>query len=300
MPPPLPSLSTDPLATGDSSKAMWTFFFVGIYGRIVAYSPPWCVSLLCVLLARIARLTSLKARVERGMRRFPGIGDDDVEDLTRRHIRFLVEVFHNMLYIGYHHRPTRRVRARVKQEGKAYLTEALRNKRGAILVSLHLGNFFASIANLATVYPVNLVVRGESNPRWEAFGRRMRQKTGIKTIYSEQGALKIKSRLKQGELVVFVIDQYVLPFFYGPDHPLREIVPRIAQLSGAPVIPFFTLSNKGHTIVRFLPPLSKVSSSGLEDIIMQGIRETPHLWFWWRRLGKVKRGQRKYKGKERL
>jgi len=233
------------------------------------------------------------------MRRFPGIRDDDVEDLTRRHIRFLVDVFHDMLYVAYHHRPMRRVRATVKREDEAYLQDALTNDNGVILVSLHLGNFFESIGYLATAYPVNLVVRGESNPRWEAFGMRMRQKTGIKTIYSERGALKIKSRLKAGEIVVFVIDQYILPFFYGPNHPLREIVPRVAQLSGAPVIPFYTLHDNRYTIVRFLPPLTEVSSSGLEDIIMQGIREHPPLWFWWRRLGKVKRGQRNHKGKER-
>jgi lauroyl/myristoyl acyltransferase len=293
MPPPLPPLPTAPLTKRDSNKAMWTFFFIGMYGTMVAYLPPWCVSLLCALLASVARLTSLKSRVERGMRRFPGQLDDDVEDLTRRHIRFLVDVFHNMLYLSYHHQPTRRVRATVKCEREAYLQEALKNDKGVILCSLHLGNFFASIAYLATIYPVNLVVRGESNPRWEAFGMRMRQKTGIKTIYSEGGALKIKARLKQGELVVFVIDQYILPFFYGPDHPLREVVPRVAQLSGAPVIPFFTLHDKGHTIVRFLPPLAEVSPSGLEDMIMQRIRENPHLWFWWRRLGKIKRSQRK-------
>jgi lauroyl/myristoyl acyltransferase len=293
MPPPLPPLPTDPVPKGDSGKAMWTFFFIGIYGRIVAYLPPWCVSLLCALIARVAGSTSLKSRVERGMRRFPGQPDDDVEDLTRRHIRFLVDVFHNMLYFSYHHRPTRRVRATVKCEGEAYLTEALKSKRGAILFSLHLGDFFSSIAYLATAYPVNLVVRGESNPRWEAFGMRMRQKTGIKTIYSEGGALKIKAQLKEGELVVFVIDQYILPFFYGPDHPVREVVPRVAQLTGAPVIPFFTLHDKGHIILRFLPPLAEVSSSGLEDILMQGIRENPSLWFWWRRLGKIKRSQRK-------
>ena len=297
MPPLLPSFPTDPSTTGDPGKAMWTFFFIGIYGRLVAYLPAWCVSLFCALIARVARLTTLKARVERGMRRFPAQLDDDVEVLTRRHIRFLVDVFHNMLYFSYHHQPTRRVRAKIKCEGETYLQEALKNDKGVILCSLHLGNFFASIAYLATIYPVNLVVRGESNPRWEAFGMRMRQKTGIKTIYSEGGALQIKARLKQGELVIFVIDQYILPFFYGPDHPFREVVPRVAQLSGAPVIPFFTLYNKGHTIVRFLPPLAEVSASGLEDMIMQGIRGNPALWFWWRRLGKIKRGQRK---KERL
>jgi lauroyl/myristoyl acyltransferase len=288
-PPPL----TDPLPKGNSGKAMWTFFFLGIYGRIAAYLPSWCVSSLCAVVAKVASLTSLKARVERGMRRFPGIKDDDVENLTRIHIRLLVDVFHNMLYMNYHHQPIRRVSTTVKREGEAYLQDALKNNKGVILCSLHLGNFFKSIAYLAAVYPVNLVVRGESNPRWEAFGMRMREKTGIKTIYSEGGALQIKKRLKQGELVIFVIDQYILPFFHGPDHPGREVVPRVAQLSGAPVIPFFTLYDRRHTILRFLPPLAEVSASGLKDISMQGIRENPALWFWWRRLGKIKRGQRK-------
>jgi len=293
MPPHLPPPPKDQLTKGDFNKAMWTFFFLGIYGRMVAYLPACCTSLLCALLAKVAGLTSLKSRVERGMRRFPGQLEGDVEVLTRRHIRLLVDVFHNILYFAYHHRPGRRVSTSVKREGEAYLQEALKEDKGVILCSLHLGDFFESIAYLATAYPVNLVVRGESNPRWEAFGLRMRQKSGINTIYSEGGALQIRAKLKQGELVIFVIDQYILPFFYGPDHPLRGVVPRVAQLTGAPVIPFFTLHDKGHTILRFLSPLAEVSSSGLEDILMQGIRENPHLWFWWRRLGKIKRSQRK-------
>lgn len=293
MPLPQSALPTELPTQGDSSKAMWAFFFIGIYGTIIAYLPAWCVSLLCALIVKVASLTSMKSRVERGMRRFPGTMDYDVEDLTRRHIRFLVDVFHSILYLSYHHQPTHRVRAKVKCENETYLTEALKQRRGVILVSLHLGNFFESIAYLATVYPVNLVVRGESNPRWEAIAMRMREKTGIKTIYTEGGALKIKAKLKEGELIVFVIDQYILPFFYGPDHPFREVFPRIAQLSSAPVIPFFTLHDKKHTILRFLPLLTEVSTSGLENIIMERIRENPHLWFWWRRLGKFKRGQRK-------
>jgi len=272
---------------------MVAFFFLGIYGRMVAYLPAWCVSLLSALLARAALATSLRERVARGMRRFPLSNDRDVEDLTRRHIRFLVEVFHHMLYLRYHHRPQYRVTDKVTPEGEEYLKEALKDKKGAILVSLHLGDFFHSISYLAATYPTNLVVRGESDPRWEAFGLRMREKMGIKTIYSEGGALKIKAKLKEGELVIFVIDQYILPFFYEPDHPLKTIVPRVAQLTGASVIPFYTLHDGRDITVRFLPPLQEVSPSVLEALVMQMIEESPHLWFWWRRLGKIKRGQRK-------
>jgi len=272
---------------------MVAFFLLGIYGRVVAYLPAWCVSLLCALITKVALATSLRERVERGMRRFPLSGNHDVEDLTKQHIRFLVEVFHHMLYFRYHHRPQYGVTDKVKREGEDHLQKALKDKKGVILVSLHLGDFFWSISYLAAVYPAYLIVRGESDPRWEAFGLKMREKAGIKTIYSEGGALKIKEKLKQGELVVFVIDQYILPFFYGPDHPFKGIVPRVAQLSGAPVIPFATLHDGRHTIVRFLPPLKEVSTSALEAMVIRMIRENPHLWFWWRRLGKVKRGQRK-------
>lgn len=265
-------------------------FLLSIYGRMIAYLPSWCVSLLSALVGRVALLTSLRSRVERGIRRFPGIRDDDVEDLAQKHVRFLVDVFHQLFYLRYHHRPLYRVDEKVRQEGEKYLRDALKGGKGTILVSLHLGNFFWSISYLASAYPTNLLVRGESNPRREAFGAKMRKKFGINTIYSTGAALKIKERLKKGEIVVFVMDQYLLPFFYGPDHPFREIVPRAARIGDAPVIPFYTLHDGKQVTVRFLPPFTEVSSAGLEDMMMQAIKDHPHLWFWWRRLGKVRQG----------
>jgi lauroyl/myristoyl acyltransferase len=273
---------------------MIAFFLLGIYGRIIAYLPPWCISLLGSLLARVALVTSLRERVERGMRKFPWAKGYGVEDLARKHIRFLVDVFHNMLYLRYRHHPLPRVIDKVKREGEEYLRQAVKKRDGVLLCSLHLGDFLWSISYLAAAYPANLLVRGESNPRWEAFGTRMRQKFGIKGIYTEGAVRKIKEKLKKGELVIFIIDQYLLPFFHGPDHPFREVVPRLAQLTEAPVIPFYTLQEGRHIIVRFLPPLEQVSSSRLEETMMHIINENPHLWFWWRRLGKIKRGERRH------
>lgn len=273
---------------------MVAFFLLGIYGRMVAYLPAWCVSLLCAVLTKVALATSLRERVERGMRKFPWTKEYDVADLARRHIRFLVDVFHNILYLRYHYRPLPRVVDKVKREGEEYLRQALKGTGGAILCSLHLGDFLWSISYLASAYPANLIMRGESDPQWEAFGLKMRNRVGIKTLYSEGGALKMKARLKQGELLLFVIDQYILPFFHGTHHPFREVVPRLAQLTGVPVIPFYTLHDDKHVIVRFLPPLKEVSPSGLADMMMQAINGNPSLWFWWRRLGKIKRGERRH------
>jgi lauroyl/myristoyl acyltransferase len=71
-------------------------------------------------------------------------------------------------------------------------------------------------------------------------------------------------------------------------------MPRLAQLTGVPVIPFYTLHDNRYVIVRFLPPLKEVSPLGLEAMMMQAINESPSLWFWWRRLGKIKRGERRH------
>ena len=266
---------------------MVAYLLLCLYGRVIAFLPSWGSRLLCMLVGRVALLTSLRSRVERGMRQFPWTRDYDVEDLARKHIRFLVDMFHKLLYIRFYPWPRHRVANEVRYENEGYLKEALMGKRGVILLSLHIGNFFWSIANLSTVYPTNLVVRGEKDPRWEAFAMKMREKWGIKAIYSEGAALKIKDKLKKGEIVVFVIDQYIFPFFYGPDHPLREMLPRLVEINSVPVIPFYTLGDNSHIIVRFLPPLNEVAPAVLENMVMQGVKERPELWFWWRRLGKV-------------
>ena len=266
---------------------MVAFLLLSLYGRAIAFLPSWCLSLLCRLVARVVLLTSLRSRVERGMEQFTWTRDYDVKDLARKHIRFLVDMLHKLLYIRYHPWPRRRVANRVRYENEGYLKEALMGKKGVILLSIHMGNFFWSIASLSTVYPINLMVRVEKNPYFEAFAKAMREKWQIKTIYSEGAALKIKNKLKEGEIVVFVIDQYIFPFFYGLDHPLRQILSRLVRISSAPVIPFCTLDDNSHIIIRFLPPLKEVSPAVLEDMVMQMVKERPHLWFWWRRLGRA-------------
>ncbi len=265
------------------------FLLLSLYGRVIAFLPSWCSSLLCKLVARVAVMTSLRSRVERGIRQFPWTKDDDVEDLARKHIRYLADVFHKLLYLRYHPWARHRVANEVRFENEGYLKEALMGKRGVILLSIHMGNFIWSVCDLSLLYPTNLLVRAEKNPHWEAFGTKAREKFQIKTIYSKGAGLKIKNKLKKGEIVVFLIDQYVLPFFHGPDHPFRQIIPRLAQITSAPVIPFYTLEDGTHIIGRFLPPLKETSTAVLEDMAVQIVKERPHLWFWWRRLGKVRR-----------
>lgn len=273
-----------------------TFLFLGIYGRLISYIPDPLRSFIGYLLAELALTTELGTRVERGVRRlaevYPGAQCANIRVLVRQHVRFLVDVFNDMLYLRYHHNPLPRVLARVRMEGKECLDEALKGGRGAILCSLHMGNFLWSTTYLASIYRIHLVVRGESNPRWEAFANGMRLRFGIKTIYAEGGARKIRSALKNGEVVIFVIDQYILPFFHGPNHPFRGIISRIARIAGSPVISFVTLQQGKDIIIHFDPPLQDPLAEHLEGIIREQIGAYPHLWFWWRRVGKVKRGER--------
>ena len=161
---------------------MLFFSLLGIYGKMIAYLPSWCVLLLCALLARIACMTSLKSHVEHGMSKFLLKSDCDVAALAKNNIQFLIDMLHNLLVLRYRHQPKYKVLNSVHCEDIQYLEKGLQGDTGVILVSLHMGNFFWSISYLSYLYAINLVVRGEGNPKGEDFALKMRQKSGIKTI----------------------------------------------------------------------------------------------------------------------
>ena len=162
---------------------MVAFFLLSLYGRVIAYLPSRCSSPLCRLLAKVALLTSLRARVVRGIGQFSWTGDYDVEDLAQNHIRFLVDMFHKLLYVRYHPWPRRRVANQVRYENEGYLKEALMGKKGVILLPIHRGNFFWSFGGLSLIYPFNLLVHQKrtlaGRPSPQRLGRSSRSKPSI-------------------------------------------------------------------------------------------------------------------------
>ncbi|HXX36372.1 MAG TPA: hypothetical protein VEM15_18035 [Thermodesulfobacteriota bacterium] len=106
-----------------------------------------------------------------------------MEDLAQNHIRFLVDMFHKLLYVRYHPWPRRRVANQVRYENEGYLKEALMGKKGVILLPIHRGNFFWSFGGLSLIYPFNLLVHQKrtlaGRPSPQRRGKSSRSKPSI-------------------------------------------------------------------------------------------------------------------------
>jgi Kdo2-lipid IVA lauroyltransferase/acyltransferase len=187
-------------------------------------------------------------------------------------------------------------------EGLEFLDAALQTGRGALLLTLHLGNGdYATAALSSRKYPMTLISK-EFKVRWLNelwFG--MRRKHGTKFISPEKSSFDILRALRKNELVIFVLDQFMGPpigvrtNFFGKETGTAAGLALIAQRTGAPVIPCYTFRRgDGKTAICFEKPIetavnlddrptpeniavmTQVYTDKLESII----RRHPEQWMW--------------------
>jgi KDO2-lipid IV(A) lauroyltransferase len=190
-------------------------------------------------------------------------------------------------------------------EGRHFVEAALNDGKGALLLTLHLGNGdFATAAISRLGWPTNLISK-EFKSQWLNelwFG--MRRKHGTHFISPEKSSFEILRALRRGELVAFVLDQFMGPpigvrtKFFGRETGTAMGLALIADRSGAPVIPCYTYRqpNGMHVIVFEEPiPFSRVGDSQdnslreknisamtqkYTDKIEAIVRSHPEQWMW--------------------
>ena len=135
------------------------------------------------------------------------------------------------------------------------VSEALRHGRGAILVTAHLGNWDISARALHLLgRPVNLVMGREINETAQEYVRHMREQAGVRVILSDSSvfsAFNMIRALRRNEILAIQFDRGAggpaapagvqsVPIFGAPAL-FQEGPFHLARLSGAPVLPAFTL-----------------------------------------------------------
>ena len=239
------------------------------------------------LVAKVAMVLPLRRRVEEGMVRFFGSSKGEV---VRRHLHFLVRFLHKFLLMRYLYRPGRD-EMEVEVEGKEFLREAIGKGKGVIFVTAHQGDFFSSVLYLSSFIPLSIVVRRAKDASLEEMVEDTRRLWGIKSIYSERAPLGARSALKAKEGVVFFLDQYLFPEL--SHRRAKRVLANVSFLGskmGVPILPFFAREGgDGRAVVRFYPPLKEGSPQEMRGVMEGEIRELPHLWFWWMRMGKRRR-----------
>lgn len=189
-------------------------------------------------------------------------------------------------------------------EGLNGYRAARARKRGAILVTAHLGTFEAGLAALAREEKkVRVVFKRDSALAFERLRARLHDSLGIIEAPIDDGMgtwLALRDALLNDEVVVMQGDRAVpgqksevVPFLHGhlrlPTGPVR-----LAQLTGSPIIPVFTLaSGKGGYRVLLKPAIeadggdsgaagrnlgSSMALLALADAIAAVVAKYPHQW----------------------
>jgi len=184
--------------------------------------------------------------------------------------------------------------------------KAMAEEKGAMLLTLHLGNGDLALATLAqSGLPINLISR-HFNAQWLNelwFG--LRGKTGIRFIPEEKSSFQILKALKKKDVVVFVIDQFMGPpagiktKFFGIETGTAAGLALFALRSGAPVLPAYTYRQKnGKYAMVFQPPLYLTSTEDTDadlhfwtqkfnDVLEKIIKNHPEQWIWLHRRWKT-------------
>ena len=184
-------------------------------------------------------------------------------------------------------------------EGEHYVQEALSQGKGVCFLTLHLGSGDLACSALSVKgYPVHLISKIFKvkwlNDLW--FG--MREKVGTKFIAPRNSSYHILKALKKNEIVIFVMDQFTGPpigvrtKFFGYETGTGFGLALMAQRSGAPVIPIYTIRQlDGTHVIRIQPPIPFEDSDDRDESLAQMtqvyndylekfVLECPEQWMW--------------------
>jgi KDO2-lipid IV(A) lauroyltransferase len=152
----------------------------------------------------------------------------------------------DLLYLS--HGKKRAQEYRTTVTGGENLYKALKEGKGVVLLTTHLGNWeIGGEAMGVTGRKIHLVYAPDSSPIFEQQRNRMRGETNVQGVALKPGemvSLKLFRLLEQGELVALQgdrlqFDRGVSMSFFGAQATFPQGAVRIAQLSGSPVVPIF-------------------------------------------------------------
>lgn len=195
------------------------------------------------------------------------------------------------------------------------LEEALRRGKGVIVVTAHMGNYdLAACSQAIRGVPINAIAKTVHWAPAHRFIFGSRERTGLKLIATRRSKDDIHAALKRGEVVVFIIDQHMLPHhgivceFFGRLASTTPAPTRFALETGAPIIPLWTYrkGRSGAHVLRAEPELVletpyddreanlRHNTERLNRLVESWIRQQPEQWLWLHRRWKVQDNPEKW------
>jgi KDO2-lipid IV(A) lauroyltransferase len=187
-------------------------------------------------------------------------------------------------------------------EGAEHFEHALRDGRGVLFATAHLGNWeLSAFAHALFAGPMNVVVRPLDNPLIDRMVERRRGLSGNRLISKRDIARPILKALAANEAVGILIDQNSLPDsgvfvdFFGMPACSGTGFAKLAARSGAAVIPGFALwsEQERRYVLRFYPPVPMTGDAArdtgtLQKKLEEIVRAYPDQWLWIHRRWKTR------------
>jgi KDO2-lipid IV(A) lauroyltransferase len=204
------------------------------------YSPPGIAAIIFALIGRNRRgaISNLQRILAEPDRRRAGM----------MALRMFAEFAHclteTMEYYGPRPRPIQ-----LDAPARDPLADALREGRGAVVVTGHFGNWdIAAKALRDYARPINVVMAREINASTQDYVRIARERAGVRVLFSDSSvfsSLNMIRALRHNEIVALQLDRMLGPGgsrpvpFFGAAAPFPSGPFVLARLAGAPIIPVF-------------------------------------------------------------
>ena len=229
-------------------------------------------------------------------RAFPEKKEDELVGILKNVYINLCKNYIEFLYIPLLNKKYYRKKIRV--EGKENLDRALKQNKGIVAASSHLGNWeLMGAVMIKNNYHLDALYHPMRNPYTDNFINRLREKAGMKLISMENSIRGSLRSLKQNHVLGMIADQdaggdgVFVDFFKRPAS--TAVGPALfAARTGAPML-FFALireKNDDHTLHITGPLDVKITNDRKKNIynntklwsdeLEKWVRKYPEQWFW--------------------
>ncbi|MBW1973531.1 MAG: lysophospholipid acyltransferase family protein [Deltaproteobacteria bacterium] len=191
-----------------------------------------------------------------------------------------------------------------KEIGRENIINVLKKGKGAICLSIHLGNW--ELGGLVLAFQgvsLNVLSLREENNKINKFREKIREKNGIKVIYVEPekdmltAIIEIKKLLSMNQIIAMLGDRPTgsqlinIPFF-GKECAFPAGAAYLSYVTGAPILPVFVLLDKDNRYKAIMEKPINISNKtdekeknireGMEKIVKifeKYIAQYPEQWY---------------------
>jgi KDO2-lipid IV(A) lauroyltransferase len=218
-----------------------------------------------------------------------------VRNVFRNYARYMVEL------LALPHVKPEEVRRKFQVYGLEHLDEGLREGRGVVMVTAHVGNWdMAGVLLASQGYPVTVIHDTLKPERWNKRVQGIRELIGMRLIPVESGVRQMLRALRQNEILAILIDrpmieQGVLVRFFGADTRVPGGAARLALRTGSALVCAATV-RRGDRFEATVSPAIEIEPTGdpehdvrlLTQRIMTWletqIRQHPDQWYMFRNM----------------